>query len=242
MILSSDLVIYASEHTPFDNSSFAGGSINSSGLRVYFDINYTGQIGAYSNTAGDTGLLTVYGRFSPTGSLVSESVQMSGLTTVYSTGFYQRISRVVLSEEAKGSITVSGLATIPLGEIGFTKAFINAESPIDGIPQKIMYEKVFYKNNGYTSLLNAYIEEQYTGLYQIVEFGLETSLNNNEYVENRLISPTGVSVYSNSSLDIPSTNIGASQAQGIWLKLTILPNNVDGENSFYRLRLNGYSI
>lgn len=243
MIVSSDLVIYASEYTPFDNSSSAGGSINSSGLRTYFDISYTGQIIAYSNTIADTGILTIYGRLSSTGTLINETIQMSGTTIVSSSNYYERISRVVLSEIAKGTITISGIGTIPLGEVGFTKAFINAESPVDGIPGQTLYEKVFYKNNNTSStLLNAYIEEQQAGLYNIVEFSLENSLNHNESIANRLTAPTGVSVYSNSSLDVPSTNIGALQAQGIWLKMTVLPDNTSGNNSFYRLRLNGYSI
>ena len=243
MIVNSDLIIYASEYTPFDNSSYAGGNINSSGLRVYFDISYTGQVVAYSNSTSDTGILSIYGRVNTTGILVNETIQLSGTTPVYSTNSFQRFSRITNSTQAIGTITVSGIGTIPIGEVGFTKAFINAESPVDGIPGQTLYEKVFYKNNNTSStLLNAYIEEQQAGLYNIVEFSLENSLNHNESIANRLTAPTGVSVYSNSSLDVPSTNIGALQAQGIWLKMTVLPDNTSGNNSFYRLRLNGYSI
>lgn len=240
-ILASDIVIYSSQNMPQDDLTVAGGDINS-GIRVVFDdIVTTGLISAVSDSASDTGNLIVFGRDS-VGIVSSDTFQLNGTTPVNGTQVFERILSCSTSTVSVGTVAVSGSALIgniyPT-ESGFLRPFYGATANAIGDADKTLYEKVFIKNNSTTNaLLNATVEEIGSGLYSIMQFGLEKSQNYTESVANRTVAPTGVTSYGSGVSGVTDTNIAPLNAQGTWLQLT-LNAGTPASNSFYQLQIAG---
>jgi len=203
-ITANDLVFYASANMPQDDSSPAGGDINT-GLRVVFeDIPVTGIVRAVSNSAADSGNLTVVGR-NNVGVIVSDTFGLSGTTPVSGTQVFERVLVATVDALATGNITLSepvssssGIGTIYANESGFLRPFYDATAEPFGGSNKVLYEKVFLKNNNsVNTLLNANITEISSGLFSIIDFGLEKSQQYVEFVGNRTTAPTGCYVFHN---------------------------------------------
>ena len=101
-VASSDLVIYVAANMPEDNTSTAGGAIDS-GVRASFDDPSSAvQLKVYSADAADTSqTLTVTGR-NAGGSIVSEGISLNGTTEVTSSNTYERILKTYLSATVMG--------------------------------------------------------------------------------------------------------------------------------------------
>lgn len=240
-IVPSDIVIYSSQNMPQDDSSVAGGVINS-GIRVVFeDITNTGVINAVSDNALDTGNITVVGR-DTVGIITSDTFQLNGISSVAGTQNFERIISCSVDQIASGNISVSGnisLGSIYQNESGFTRPFYDATANPNGGANKTLYEKVFIKNNNTTNaLLNATVQEISSGLYSKIEFGLEKSQNYNESVANRLTAPTGVTSYGSGISGVSNTNISPLDAQGVWLKFQLDAGD-PAQDSFYQLQIAG---
>jgi len=103
-----------------------------------------------------------------------------------------------------------------------------------------LYDKVFIKNNNTsTALNNVTVTEVVTGIYSIVEFGLENTKQSNESVVSRTSAPTGVSVFGSGASGLPQDGyLNPLDFQGVWLQLD-LTAGASSQNSFYRLQVDG---
>jgi len=243
-VSSSDLVIYVTTFTPEDNTSTAGGAINS-GLRATFDDpTSAAQLKVVSATGTDNSqYLQVTGR-NAAGTIVSENIGLNGTTPVTSSNTYERILKTNLTAVCNGVITVSGngvnnIANIPVGESGFRRPFYDASASID--TAKTYYEKVFIRNNnsGGTSLTNATVIEVSSGLYTKINFGREDSKNSPQTISNRTAAPTGVTGgFGVGPSGMVGSALAAGDAQGLWLQLSLGAGEVS-TNSFYEVQISG---
>ena len=243
-VVASDIVVYASQNMPQDDLSTAGGAINSGIRLVFTDIETNSVISAFSDDNSDSGTLTITGRDSA-GIIVSENIALSGTTTVSGSQVFERILSSRSDTIAIGNISVSGateVGTIFPTESGFQRVFYDATANSTGGSDKTLYEKGFIKNNNTAlALQSATATEVSTGLYTIITFGLEKSLNYNESVGNRLNAPTGVTSYGNGPSGVAGNNLTPLDAQGIWLKME-LAAGTSSTNSFYRIQVEGTTV
>lgn len=247
-VTASDIVIYASQYKPKNDTDTSGGDINS-GLRVTFtDIVSTDVVELLSSSASDSGNVVITGRNSA-GILLNETVALSGTTTVSGSQQFERIVSAIYSSTPVGDITLRDASTdasigvIYTNESGFERVFYDATANQAGGDDKILYEKVFVKNNNTsTALNNVTVGEVATGLYTIIEFGLEEVKQSSESTANRTVVPTGVNTFGdNASSGLPQDGyLNPLDYQGVWLKLT-LEDGASTSNSFYRLQIDGVS-
>jgi hypothetical protein len=243
-VVASDIVIYSSQNMPQDDSSTAGGAINS-GLRVVFeDLNVTGIVEIVSTSGQDTSSITIYGRDNA-GSIVNETFALSGTTPVSGSQVFERILTATLDSVATGTISLSGIGnTTGLGNIypdesGFLRPFYAATANAAGGADKTLYEKVCVKNNNAANaLLSTTITEISSGLYNIVKFGVEGVQESTESIANRVAVPTGATFFGDGPSGIPSIDLGVQTWQGLWLQLTLTAGTA-AQNSFYQVRVQG---
>lgn len=245
-VVASDIVIYSSQNRPVNDLTTAGGPIDSGVRATFTDIVTTDIVEISGTDAADTGSLTVTGRNSA-GVIVSDVVQMSGLTLVSGTQQFERILSAYVSPTANGNILLRDASSdteigyIYANESGFQRVFYDATANAGGGAAKTLYEKVFVKNNNTsTALNNCTITEVATGVYSLVEFGLEDIKQSTESVVNRANAPTGVSGgYGSGSSGLPQDGyLNPLDYQGIWLKFDIAAGAAS-QNSFYRLQVDG---
>ncbi len=245
-ILSSDIVFYASQYMPKDDDYPSGGVINS-GVRVVFnDIKTTGIIKAFSDNIADTQNLTVVGR-NANGNIVSDTISLNGATPVSGSQIFERILLASVNNFSSGLITIregysnSGIGYIYPKESGFLRPFYNSISEACCGNNKVLYEKIFIKNNNSSyDFLGTTITEINSGVYSNITFGLEKSQKYNEEVFDRTTAPTGVTSYGNGPSGIPNFHLGSKSYQGIWLKLD-LPASTPASNDYYYLKIEGSS-
>ena len=245
-VVNTDLVIYTASGMPENNTSIAGGDINS-GIRATFDDpSSPNQIIVYSSSASDTSQnLTLFGR-TAAGININESLSLNGTTLVTSTYTYGRILKTNLSAVSVGVITVSGssvnkITDIPIGESGFRRPFYDATASAD--VAKTYYEKIFVKNNNSTSALTeAKVTEINLGLASKIEFALEDTKKDDQTITNRESVPTGIAGgFGDGPSGIVNGQLLAGDYQGIWCKLS-LEAGEPAINSFYEVQISGTTV
>jgi hypothetical protein len=243
-VVASDIVIYASVNMPTGDTGAAGGDINS-GVRVVFDdIVPTSLVEVVSDSGNDTQNVTIVGRDSA-GLIQTDTFALSGTTAVSGAQLFERILTATLDGVATGSITFretvtnTGIAVIYPTESGFRRPFYNAIANPAGGADKTLYEKVCIKNNNETNaLLTATVTEISSGLYNIVQFGLEPTLQATESVADRTTAPTGVTYYGAAASGVAGGDLSSLSWQGTWLQLTLTAGTA-AQNSYYQLRVQG---
>ena len=245
-VVNTDLVIYTASGMPENNTSIAGGDINS-GIRASFDDpSSPNQIIIYSSSASDTSQnLTLFGR-TEAGIDINESLSLNGTTLVTSTYTYGRILKTNLSAVSVGVITVSGssvnkITDIPIGESGFRRPFYDATASAD--VAKTYYEKIFVKNNNALSALTeAKVKEINLGLASKIEFALEDTKKDDQTITNRESVPTGITGgFGDGPSGIVNEQLLAGDYQGIWCKLS-LEAGEPAINSFYEVQISGTTV
>lgn len=225
-IVSTDIVAYAAASQPEDESSTAGGAIDTNTRVVFSDLGTNGKVDVVSSAAGDTTqTATIRGRLA-SGAIDSEVLSLNGTTPVLGTKTFERLESVTLNATCAGVITVSAhtgggtLSTVPIGELAFIRLFINAFSSPAGA--KAYYAKIFIKNkNGSLSFLNAAILENADPTGKI-SFALEDAVNDTHTVTNRLTAPgSHITAFDSASKNVPGTNLAAGDAIGVWVKLSL---------------------
>lgn len=223
-IVGSDLVLLAAANEPSDDSSTAGGAIDTARRLDFTQIAATDKIEVGSASAGDTTqTATVRGRKAD-GTIVSEVLTLTGVTFVATTNNYERLLKVELSATCAGIVTVrrqtgpSTLRTIPIGERGFMAPFRELAS--DPVSQKDYYVKGFWKNtNGSLALTSAVVKENADPSADI-SHALAASLDDSATTTNRITSP-GLT-FNSSDKNVPnSQNLSSGSAIGTWFNLTL---------------------
>jgi hypothetical protein len=244
-VAGTNIVVYAAADMPTSDSATTGGAVDS-GIRVTFtDIIATDQIEVVSASASDTQNMTIAGRAAD-GTSLSETITLSGTTVVTTSSSFERVLSATLVSAAVGTVTVrdadtdEAIASIPQYESGILRPFNSATANAAGGAAKTLYEKCFIKNNNASSaLLSTTVVEVSSGLYTIMTFGLEDSLNSIQTVTDRTTAPTGVTGgFGSASSGLPVTNLTPTDSNGMWLKLE-LAAGASAQNSFYQFQVNG---
>ena len=241
-VSGTDLVVYMAMNKPTNDTSLAGGGINSYIRATFDDPSSTVAINFSSSSALDVQNVSVTGRDSG-GSISSETITLSGTTTVSTSNTYERVLTCVLSSGAAGTVTASGngvnkLAEIPITESGFCRPFYDATA--SSSDSKTLYDKVFVKNNNSTSTLNnATLIEVSSGLYSNINFGLEDTKQSDQTIANRTTVPTGIGGgFGAGPSGMVDSELTAGDYQGVWLQLSLSAGET-ATNSFYQVQVSG---
>lgn len=236
-IVSTDLVAYAAASRPTDDTSTVGGAIEPK-VRVEFtDIAANDDIEVVSTSASDTQNATLIGR-SASGALVTETKALTGTTAaIFSTaGVLERVESLILASDAIGTVTVrrsvagATIATIPVGERGFTRMFIGAISSTTGA--KSYYDKFFFKNNHATLALLAAAISESADPTTLISFALGNAVNDSTTSANRLTAPGSVTAFDNAAKNVPGTDLAAGAAIAVWLKLDLAQNGAPNKSTW----------
>lgn len=245
-VSASDIKIYGSANMPEDNSSLSGGVINS-GVRVVFeDIASTDYVRVSGDNTADTGTITIWGR-NAAGQIISESRGFSGVGFDTTTVQFERILKMGLDAACVGNITVYDettetlIATFEPLVTGIRRPFYDVAADAVGGSQRIFYEKVYIRNNNsVNALLSAQVTEIASGVFNDIDFGLESgSLGGSQSVASRLnTAPTGVTTFGNGPTSIPASDLSPASHQAMWLRLT-LNAGAAAQNSYYQFKVTG---
>jgi len=250
-IVASDLVAYAAQNMPEDETSTNGGGIDAN-IRVTFtDVASPDTIQVLSSSSSDTTQqITVVGR-AASGATVQQTVQLNGTNVVNLTslGTVERIQKATLNANCVGDVTVrrstgpTTIGVIPAGERGFTRMFINAYSDISA---KNYYMKFFWRNNHSSlALLNAQVAQSAdpTGL---ITHLIASSVNDTATTSNRLTAPSAADtldpdVFDDNPKTVPGNDLNAGAAIGVWLRLALAASQ-SPIKSTYTSQLSGQSV
>jgi len=230
-ILTTDLVAYASQNMPEDDTSTNGGAIDALRRIIFTDIASTDTLEVVSSNAADAMDITVTARRS-SGITASETKALTGTTpiTLSSLGTVERVLKAELASAALGVVTVRRttgaiqIAQIPPGERGFVRLFINAFSDLSSA--KDYYMKFFWKNtHGTLSLINA-IAKQSADPTGLITHLLASAVNDTTTTANRLTAPSAANTLDPDTFDdndksVPGSNLAAGDAIGVWLRLAL---------------------
>jgi len=222
-VAASDLICYASANMPTDDSSTAGGAIDTLRRVVFTDISATGTVEVLSD-GSDTRTVTLYGRLAD-GSLANENLTLNGTTPVTSVNSYERVqaaevgttsgTRTITVRKASDDVLIG---TIPINERGFMRLFRGAAS--DPSSGKTFYTLIYWKNtHGSLALLDAHVDQNADPTGKITH-GLGAAKGDLGTITNRLTAPAGVT-FDDTNKNVPGTNLGAGEYIGVWLKLTL---------------------
>ncbi|MBA2722097.1 MAG: hypothetical protein H0U56_04205 [Methylibium sp.] len=230
-VADADIVAYAALNKPTDDTSTNGGGIDIDERVVFTDLAANDDVEVLSSNAGDTMNITVTAR-NAAGETVSQTVALTGTTAVIlsTMGVVERIQRALLASDAAGTVTVrrsvagATIATIPPGERGFRRLFINAVSDAGG--GKNYYEKIFLKNTHATlSALNATVTQSADPSGKVTHL-LAASKGDSATSTNRLTAPAvgdtlDPDTFDDNSKAVPGTNLAAGEAIGVWFRLAL---------------------
>lgn len=231
-VADTDIVAYAAANKPTDDTSTNGGAIDALERVVFTDLAANDDIEVLSSSAGDTTQqITVTAR-SPAGATVQQTVTLNGTTAVIlsTIGVVERVQRALLNSNATGTVTVrrsvagATIATIPPGERGFRRLFINAVS--DPSNPKAYYEKIFLKNtHGSLSALSASVSQSADPTGKITHL-IANAVDDTATSTNRLTAPSAANTldpdtFDDTSKNVPGTDLASASAIGVWLKLSL---------------------
>jgi len=248
-VAASDLIFFLSANRPEADDTTSGGAIDATMRlmdRTNADSLNTGsgdQIDLVSDNGADTQNCVVAG-YGTDGSWIEETVALTGTSNAQSTNTFLHLCKVELASAATGAITVaeynsgdpSEIFTIPATEKGAARLFLKAEANAAGGGAKALYEKLFVKNTHATdALINGVLwlsEDEDTELTMDLEMsGDATVTGGSETTTNRATEPSTGGTYSwgehasegagHDVGDAEDGNLIASEAQGIWVKLSL---------------------
>lgn len=245
-ILANELKLYGSANMQeTDGGSPQGGAIDTSVQIIFDDATLANTVGGivkvFSSENGDnTQTVTITGR-NINGSIKTDIISLTGTTPASGVQSFDRILKIVVSGAHTGTISITDnldvvIVTIPTGILTVRRPFYNAAA-LDA--ERNFYEKVFIKNtNADLDLLSATVKE-YADPSAKITFALETAQNGSGTSTNRVTAPeAGVGAFDNTDKAVPGTDLGASAAIGVWLKLTLAASEVPAKTT-YTLQVTG---
>jgi hypothetical protein len=244
-VASADLVAYHAATQSDVDGVPVGGAIDPLRRPDFTQPAAPDTLEVVSSAAGDTTqTMTVVGRDSQ-GRVVSQTVTLNGTTAVPlgSLGTVQRVLSAELSATCTGTVTVrrsdhtTAVRAIPAGERGFSAIF--RKDPASSVVEIDYYAKFFWKNtNGSNALLAAQVSDA-ANPSGLILFGLAASQNDAGTAANRQTAPAGV-VFADTPTNVPGTDLAATAAIGVWLKLPLVAGQA-AVNSSYTSSIAGTS-
>jgi hypothetical protein len=248
-VTADDIRYYLSQGRPENDTSASGGAIDLQWrllLRAYADIGGSGsKVKVVSSSAGDnTQKLTVSG-YDATDAWASEEITLNGTTEVETTTVFRYVVKVALNATCAGTVSVKQSTTgntmhnIRPGELGAQRLFLGARANASGGGEKVLYEKVFIRNDHATDGLQQALAYLHQDAMSELKFDCELDptsgaqiTGGTQAVANRLTAPTaGGSGYQwgdhssrGEAHDLGDNGDGvlaAGEAQGVWIQLTL---------------------
>lgn len=243
-IAAADLVPHLSANHPDDDTSTAGGAIDTAGRPTFTQLTANSVIAVVSDGA-DTRTVTIEGR-NAAGAIVSENLVLNGTTEVVGATTFERILKITLSAtDASRTVTVrqgAGGATRATIGPNETKRFAFFKRSASEAAQAIRYDKMFWKNtHGSLALLNAKVRLSADPDARIRQ-GIHTSVNDSATITNRKTAPGGVTfVDDNVDQTVPGTDLAAGAAIGVWYEQD-LPANDPPHRTTFTSQLEGETV
>lgn len=243
-VLTTDLVIYAAQNICSDDVGASGGAIDDTHRASFTQMTAVSTL-TYVSDGADVRTVTATGRDS-SGANVTETVTLNGTTSVTGIQLFERIQRMdINSADGSRNVTVSqlsgplALGIIPATEVGFCMFFANSAS---GQSSTTRYEKCFFINNNVSSTLSSAAVTLLADPSSRIAVGLESAVNGTGATANRLSAPSpvtfaGVGV----AQSVPSSQLTAGQAIGVWIRQTLQANDAPQRSSF-STQLSGTSV
>lgn len=237
-VADSDLVFYLSASMPEDDASTSGGAINTAARLLDQQLGSNDTVDVVSDGA-DTRDVTITGRDAG-GAIVSETLTLNGATPVTGSQTFERILKIVLSAtDASRTVTVSDgdsgdgtLHTFNPDEDTARALFYDAASESS---QTQRYEKVFARNtNGTDTLTNAEVQNT-TDPEGVMDIALAATKDDAVSVANRETEPdagdlVGEWTAENTPISVPSGQLAAGEAIGIWFRMTLSADQAAGKS------------
>jgi hypothetical protein len=243
-IVSTDIKIYGAANIAEDDVSIHGGAIDTTVKYVFDDSTLTNTLNDKVSVSGSladdtTQVITITGR-NTGGSIISENINVNGLTSVDGNSTFERLLKISIDAVHNGSINIlkqtggTLISSIESGVLSVRRPFYNVSSDVTDGESRDFYEKLFIKNtNTVNSLLNATIAESGdpTGY---ITFDLEDAVNDNNSVASRLnTAPTNMlGTFTSATKNVPGTDLPAGSGIGIWLKMTLPAGAVAGKSTY----------
>lgn len=220
-IVAADLLGFLSVNMPENDAATSGGAISLAGRFEITDIAATDTIEALSDGA-DVRNITIVGRLA-SGAIASETIALNGVTFIVTTNSYERVLKVTLaSADASRTVTVrraTGDVLICTLGPNITKQIRLFYDSTSEVAQAIRYEKVFMKNNHGTLALTAAAIKLTSDPATRYKIGGDTAVDATVSVATRKTAPGGVTfVDDNVSQSVPSGQLTAGQAIGVWVQ------------------------
>lgn len=249
-VAASDIIFYLSANTPDDDSSTSGGAIDAT-IRLMDrtntkDLNSSsGDVIDLVSTSGSDTQNAVIKGYGTDGTWIEETKALDGTNHVHTTATFLHLCSVVLASAAVGTVSVgeyngggsvNAILDIPVGEKGQQDLFLKAEANASGGATKYLYEKIFCKNtHASDAVISAVVwlnEDEDTELKIDCEMSSDSTITGgSETTTNRVTEPTTGGTYAfadhanegagHAMGDAEDGNLIASEAQGIWVELTL---------------------
>lgn len=220
----TDLVCFASLNMPADDTATSGGAIDLDTRVVFSPLTADSIVEVLSSAAGDTTQQVTVRARRPDGTVVSQTVTLTGTTAVIlnTLGQVSRILKVSMNADATGVVTVrrsvagSTIGTIPIGERGFLA--VHRESSASQSVQRDLYYKVFWRNTHGTDALNGALVSLLADPSNRATFALAASKGDSGSVANRVTAPA--LTFNDTAKAVPTNALAAGEHIGVWLKFT----------------------
>tara|TARA_R110000803_G_C11944649_1_gene316990 strand:+ start:211 stop:972 length:762 start_codon:yes stop_codon:yes gene_type:complete len=248
-LIASELIVYGSAVMAQANATTPqGGAIDETTRVVFVDMSQASALNFVSSVSGDMNAVTVVGR-NAGGTQITESVTLSGVVPVTGTGVYERLLSLAIPGNS-GDILVmvdadsTVITTVESGVDNIIRPFMTVTGESSAGNSGIYYEKIFVKNtNSVTNLLTATISQSGDGTEAFgadIGFDTENVHDGAGTSTNRITAPTGVYgvAFNDAAKSLPSGDLDANTAVGIWLQLTV-PPATSGYNTTYSLNISG---
>ena len=235
-IVAADLKGHLSANMPENDTGPSGGAISTAGKFEITDLAANDALEALSSNAADTMTLTLTAR-NAAGAIVSETKALTGVTAISFTvlGTIKDFLKALLASAAAGTITVRRAAagpTVCTLEPTVTKAIRLLYDSTSEAGITLRYEKVYYRNTHATLTLTSAAIKLTSDPAARYRIGAAPSIDDSATATNRKTAPASVTfVDDNVSQGVPTGQIAAGSAIGIWVEQNLPANDPAHDNT-----------
>lgn len=233
-IAEADLVLHSSANIPDDDTSTAGGAIDTASRPSLVQFSAP-AVAAIISDGADTRAVTVVGRLE-SGAIDTDVLTADGTNEVVGAKTFERILRVTTSSNGSRTISVrQGSGGTVRGTLppNTTKLHIAFQRSASAPSERVRYEKHFYRNaHGTLALLGAAVTLTADAAEKI-HIGLAPSAGDSATVANRLTAPGSVSFVDDGvAQNIPGGDLAAGVGIGVWARQTLDANDAPQKSTF----------
>jgi hypothetical protein len=253
-IVAAELIAYGVLVPPTpdatgDATSNIGGGIDVTNRVVFSSVLGSPQICKIRSSAADTRFTRITGRKSD-GTLVTENLQLNGVTPVPTANTYDRILKFAVYDSSNTTLTGSATLTASLyqndnstligqvggsastsTETGFYGMFIGSSS--DPVATKTRYEKFFYKNTNASLALQAPTIQLTADASAVLAIAVENSNGGTSTTTNRLTAPgAAMTAFGTTAITVPAGSIASGAAVAVWVRQSLAIGNAPINASF----------